>query len=191
MTMSGTATTTTIGMRLDAVLDQCNSLSSTQLYVVIVSATIGMCIALMGTKHNSYNVEMKQPPPPTVTPPVVHNNHTTKQPSANLGRQPRWHIFWWTNYLCMAGFVYSLAYFWTNASYYLYQQPDQLLHFLVGWSVFVGYFFGFFGISLVHQDIVGPTPNHPGDDVGVVSPPSLVEEPSSTSKGLPVKEDKR
>jgi uncharacterized membrane protein len=157
--------TATIGMRLDTMISELDSLSSTQLYGIIVAATVGLCMVLLGTGNADVQLNQQQ------------QQQKTSPDTSTTGRQPRWHIFRWVNYLCTAGFVYSLAHFWHNASYYLYQQPDQLIHFLVGWSVFVGYFFGFFGVSLIHQDMVSET--------------ETAEETVAVTKAVAAPEDKR
>jgi hypothetical protein len=120
------------------------NLSSTQLYGLIVAATVGLCMVVLGTGPNE---DWKT----TETTPTT----TTKQQTTTTtseGKQPRWHIFKIINVFAMLGFVVSVAAFLLNASTYLESQT-VLLRFLVGWSVFLCYFFGFFGISLVHQDI--------------------------------------
>ena len=127
----------TIGMRIDAWISQIDSLSSTQLYGLIVAATVGLCFVLLGT-GNVQDVEIPVQP--------------TKKPKPLTGPQPRWHIFRWVNYLFIAAFLWSVFTFIANSGTYLHSDSQGvLLQFLVGWSVFLCYFFGFFGISLVHD----------------------------------------
>jgi hypothetical protein len=143
------AAPTTIGMRLDAVLSHVDSLSSTQLYAVIVAATVTLCVFLLGTGSNIDNIEFKNNNNKNGD--DLKTNNTKKTSSA---RQPRWHIFKWINYLAIAAFLSSVGVFCVNASQYLHHESQGVLvQFLVGWSVFLMYFFGFFGISLIHEDI--------------------------------------
>jgi hypothetical protein len=143
----------TIGMRLDDLVHQVSqvgshvdNLNSTQLYGLIVAATVGLCVVLLGT-GNPAELEQQQPKPKS----KWNNNMTNLK---TTGKQPRWHVFRWVNYLFVGAFLWSVATFLLNASQYLHHDSQGVLaQFLVGWSVFLCYFFGFFGISLVHQDI--------------------------------------
>jgi hypothetical protein len=143
--MAAVGTMPTIGMRLDAMISQVDNLSSTQLYGIIVAATVGLCVVLLGTGNHS-NLDL-------------HNqDDLVKQPikhvTPSMGRQPRWHIFKWVNYLAVAAFLWSVCTFCLNASQYLHHESQGVLvQFLVGWSVFLLYFFGFFGVSFIHEDI--------------------------------------
>jgi hypothetical protein len=131
---------TTIGMHIDAAINRMTSLSSTELYGVIVAATIGLCFLLLG---NGTKLEDN-----ICLPPAQNVSRERKQRS---GPRPRWHIFRWVNYAFVIGFGASVVTFITNSSYYLQQDQGTLIQFLVGWSVFLCYFFGFFGVSLVHE----------------------------------------
>ena len=134
---------TTLGMRVDSWLSQVDNLSSTQLYGLIVAATVGLCFVLLGSGQIQ-------------DVPFDVNDHAkpkkkTKSSSSGLP-QPRWHIFRWVNYGFTAAFLSSVGYFILHSSRYLHQDSQGvLLQFLLGWSVFLCYFFGFFGISLVHD----------------------------------------
>lgn len=138
----------TIGMRLDAMISQVDNLSSTQLYGIIVAATVGLCVVLLGTgNHSNLDLHNKQnDKEDLIKKPVIA--------STPMGRQPRWHIFKWVNYLAVAAFLWSVCTFCLNASQYLHHESQGVLvQFLVGWSVFLLYFFGFFGVSFIHEDI--------------------------------------
>ena len=146
-------TAPTLGMRLDAVLSQVDELSSTQLYGLIVAATVTLCVFLLGTGSNT-DVELAT----ATTTTTSNDDDGLKKPSqtnaSSTTRQPRWHIFKWINYLASAAFLASVGMFCMNASQYLHHESQGVLvKFLVGWSVFLMYFFGFFGISLIHEDI--------------------------------------
>ena len=143
------ATMPTIGMRLDAMIDQVDNLSSTQLYGIIVAATVGLCVVLLGTGHHHSNLDLHNAKDDLGLKKPIVTTATT-----STGRQPRWHIFKWVNYLAVAAFLWSVCTFCLNASQYLHHESQGVLvQFLVGWSVFLLYFFGFFGVSFIHEDI--------------------------------------
>lgn len=131
----------TIGMQLDAMIAKIDGLPSTQLYGLIVAVTVGLCVVVLGT--GSSNLEMEQ-----------HDLKKPKMVPVDGGKQPNWQIFKVINYIAVAAFLYSVFMFCSNASKYLHHESKGVLaQFLVGWSVFLMYFFGFFGVSLIHEDI--------------------------------------
>jgi hypothetical protein len=139
---------TTLGMQVDALLDQIDSLSSTQLYAIIVAVTVVISFVLLGTHPQQDPLFPADTTASTATPSLK------KAPagSNNAGPEPRWHIFRWVNYVAITAFFASVAEFGWNASTYLHQSDSTvLLQFLVGWSLFLCYFFGFFGVSFVHD----------------------------------------
>jgi len=139
---------TTLGMKLDAMIAEIDNLSSTQLYGVIVAATVVLCVVLLGTGHSNLDLQHSNNNDPLL------KKQPAVAPSGNI-KQPRWHIFKWINYLAVAAFLWSVCTFCLNASQYLHHEESQgvLVKFLLGWSVFLLYFFGFFGVSLIHEDI--------------------------------------
>jgi hypothetical protein len=150
----------TLGMRLDAILSGIDQLPSSQLYAVIVAATVGLCVVLLGT-GNSNALELQQRKQDMMNASTACDNDTLlKKPTNNTNnsggnhKQPKWHIFKWINYLAVGAFLWSVYTFCSNASQYLHHESQGVLvQFLVGWSVFLLYFFGFFGISLIHEDL--------------------------------------
>lgn len=133
-------------------IDQIDNLSSTQLYGIIVAATVGLCVVLLGTGNSNLDLQQN----------TAAKDDLVKKPAAASapGRQPRWHIFKWVNYLAVAAFLWSVCTFCLNASHYLHHESQGVLvQFLVGWSVFLLYFFGFFGVSLIHEDIPNDATN--------------------------------
>jgi hypothetical protein len=136
----------TIGMRLDAMLALIDNLSSTQLYGIIVAATVGLCVVLLGTGNSNLDLQQQQQQPNDVL--------IKKRAAVSKGRQPRWHIFKWVNYLAVVAFLWSVGTFCLNVSHYLHHESQGVLvQFLIGWSMFLLYFFGFFGVSLIHEDL--------------------------------------
>ena len=71
--------------------------------------------------------------------------------STSNSPEPKWHILKITNYVAATGFLLSVLQFASDASTYL-NDSTSLLQFLVVWSVFLCYFFGFFGISFIELD---------------------------------------
>jgi len=138
--MTDTTPDMTIGMHLDAMLERVDSLSSTQLYGIIVVATVGISFLLLGSGGSAVDdvVVLKEPT-------------TTKPTPTPQGRQPKWHILKWLNYAAIVGFLASVAKAAMHASGYL-EDSFSLVQYLVGWSLFLCYFFGFFGISFIDAD---------------------------------------
>jgi 4-amino-4-deoxy-L-arabinose transferase-like glycosyltransferase len=139
------ASAATLGMRLDAAIDTLNSLSSTQLYTLIVGVTIVICVALLGSSPDTPEQQPHMPSSEL----AVKQQHRSN--IAN-GPEPQWHIFRYVNYIVIAVFVGSVADFFYNLSSY-WNESDLLIKFLFGWSVLLCYFFGFFGVSFVHDTI--------------------------------------
>lgn len=113
---------------------------STQLYGIIVAVTVVISFSLLGSGGVQEEVRIVAP---TETVP------RKKLPLS--GPQPKWFVLKWLNYVAVGAFLMSVAHFSWNAQTYL-QDSGSLLRFLVGWSLFLCYFFGFFGISFVDTD---------------------------------------
>ena len=127
----------TIGMRLDAAIQQLDTLSSTQMYGIVLGLTALVTFLVLGSANHPEVPEMNFP--------------VTGPKPSKLGPEPRWHIFRWVNIVAVAVFVWSVVDFAVNATTYLNDADSSiLLKFLVAWSVLLCYFFGFFGISFVH-----------------------------------------
>lgn len=141
----------TIGMQLDAMIANIDKLPSTQLYGLIVAVTVGLCVVLLGTGNSTFEIEQKRQEQQQKD---ANDLKKPKMVVVDGGKQPKWHIFKWINYIAVAGFLYSAFIFCSNASQYLHHESQGVLvQFLVGWSVFLMYFFGFFGVSMIHEDI--------------------------------------
>lgn len=128
----------TIGMHLDALLESMDSLSSTQLYGIIVLFTVGISFLLLGSGGD-------------VSDGVVASLNQKKSPPAiqQKGRQPKWFVLKWLNYAAIVGFVASVA----KAAMHAYLEDSfSLVQYLIGWSFFLLYFFGFFGISFIDAE---------------------------------------
>jgi len=179
--MASTEAMPTLGMRLDAIISHIDRLPSSQLYGVIVAATIGLCVVLLGTGNSNLELQQQQRQHQQ----KMMNADDLKKPTNNRianvgGKQPKWHIFKWINYLAVGAFLWSVYTFCSNASQYLHHESQGVLvQFLVGWSVFLLYFFGFFGISLIHEDI--PKEEDETTTMTVVSKNIISRKPYNTS----------
>jgi hypothetical protein len=142
----------TLGTRLDAAIHHIDSMSSMQLYAVIVGLTIVIAMILLGSE-NGPETELQVPSELKVKS-SIHNSSAACSQKA-IGPEPRWHIFRYVNTAVVAVFGWSVADFTLHCTAYL-NDSDTLLKFLLGWSVLLCYCFGFFGISFVHDTIVEP-----------------------------------
>lgn len=150
-------------MQVDALVQQMDNLSSTQLYGLIVGLTILVSFVLLGSSAD-IPVSLRDTTKETSSSSSTPRKTTTVSSSSNRGPEPRWHIFTYVNYAIVACFVASVAEFGRNASAYLAADDNVVLYFLVAWSVFLCYFFGFFGVSFVHDAdaaVASPTPTKP------------------------------
>jgi hypothetical protein len=136
----------TVGMRIDAMISSIDSLSSTTLYALVVGATIMIALGLLGSaKEGEMHVPIPAPSrsnggsgsgnDPTA-------NSSSSSSSSSSSNEPKWHIFRYMNMLILVLFLASIVEFYWN---------DSLYVFLLGWSVFLCYFFGFFGVTFVHD----------------------------------------
>ena len=139
---------------MSSIVSQIDELSSTQLYMGIVLATVGLCVVLIGPggDQNLPSLSPKRQPRVRVT----------------QEQQPKWHLFKWINVVVFGMFAISIISFLWNASRYIHS--TVMIQFLVAWSLCFCYFFGFFAISFIHQDI-----SEPEEKMGVE--PSLKDEP--------------
>ena len=143
------AETITLGMRLDAFTAQLDSLSSTQLYGVTVLSSIIFCVLLLNTGRLS-KIDLRTAPEPKQSSDVRKSLNRSTEP------QPKWYILNLLNLLAGLSFIVSVVAFLSDASTYM-QDSLSVFKFLVGWGVFLCYFFGFFGISFVDADLLERT----------------------------------
>ena len=139
-TMEAAARTPTLGMRLDNAIDKLDSLSSTQLYAIIVAIAVIVCWTLLATTAN-------QPEIPELTSTATR----PASPKKREGPEPRWHFMQWANIVAVVTFVWSVVHFALNATTYWNMDTNVLLKFLILWGTLLCYFFGFFGVTFVHD----------------------------------------
>jgi len=131
----------TLGMKLDVFLSNMDSLSSTELYGLIVLITVIISFSLLRGDDVDEEKELRVPSP------------RQKKTKKNHDKQPKWFVLKILNYLAVGSFVASVGLFSWNAQTYLAEDNSSVVfRFLIGWSLFLCYFLGFFGISFVDFD---------------------------------------
>ena len=152
-------------MQIDAVIARIQSAPTTQLYATVIAVSLafsfyllnsgGGSVPMMNDANNSEVDDSLHKPSK-----IMKAGGSKTKGASPLDRtstnneaepEPRWHILKITNYLAASGFILSVLQFASNASTYL-NDSASLLQFLSVWSVFLCYFFGFFGISFIELD---------------------------------------
>ncbi|GAX16557.1 hydroxymethylglutaryl-CoA reductase (NADPH) [Fistulifera solaris] len=121
-------------LQLSNALSSCVSVSSNQLYGVIVGLTVFGCWGILSLAEQPELPELQT---------VVQRVQRKKE-----GPEPKWHLFRWVNMLVVVAFACSVAEFSLNATAY---DSNVLCKFLIAWSLLLCYFFGFFGVMFVHD----------------------------------------
>ena len=141
----------TIGERLDSVIANIQTVSSTHVYATVIACSLAFSFYLLNSGGSSALTTMGVD---TTQPIKTLPKKKSAQQSSSLNNnspEPKWHILKITNYVAATGFLLSVLLFASNASTYL-NDSTSLLQFLSVWSVFLCYFFGFFGISFIELD---------------------------------------
>lgn len=136
----------TIGMRIDALIDEINSIPTMCACGAFCIFSLVFAFVLLnygGANDNGNTTSTK--PSKRISAPVALK---TKDYNEN---EPRWCILKRLNCIFVFSFVISIMLFASNASECINDQ-STLLMFLIGWGAFLSYFFGFFGISFVDAD---------------------------------------
>lgn len=141
----------TIGMQLDSALSQLDSLSSPQLYSLIVLVTVLIATLVLGNAQplDEAKVMMKNVTTTTATTTTTAKTTTT---SSGGHREPRWYIFRLFNYGMLTAFGLSVVEFLWHADVYAKDQT-LLARVLLAWCLCLIYFFGFFGVYVVHSEV--------------------------------------
>jgi len=129
-----------IGMRIDELIEQLDSLTPTQLYGVTVLTSIVACFLLL---HQGSTGE-------TSTTKTVSKQ---AQVNSSVRPEPKWYILNVLNVIAATTFIISVITFMSDTSTYM-SDSFVIVKFLCGWSVFLCYFFGFFGISFVDAEML-------------------------------------
>ena len=133
------------------IIERIDSIPSTHLYFFAVATSIIFSFLLLNSGGSTMPPDVKLP-----SDLVCKDHHHQQQqhrPSAaaGTGPEPKWHILKILNYAAVTSFTASVMYFASDYSTFL-SDSATLFKFLFGWSVFLVFFFGFFGISFVDAD---------------------------------------
>ena len=137
-----TADSTLIGNLIERI----DSIPSTHLYFFAVATSIIFSFLLLNSGGSTM--------PPDVQLPsdlVCKDQQKQRQLPKHTGPEPKWHILKILNYAAVTSFTASVMYFASDYSTFL-SDSVTLFKFLFGWSAFLVFFFGFFGISFVDTD---------------------------------------
>jgi len=141
------ATSGTIGMKIDAVIASLSEIPVTyQLFA-------GICIIFSYMVLNSssdVNVNTSATDTSSYAKAAAAATNSVSK-SDKEEPEPKWHILKILNIAAVIGFVTSVCYFAYDATTYI-NDSNSLMKFLILWSTFLCYFFGFFGISFVDSD---------------------------------------
>ena len=128
----------TLGMRLDQFLSRCQALSSIELYMCTVTMMALAALIVL------YPAGVSSPPEEST---AAASQRTTKKTTTTKVR-PAWHgPLRLVNFLLLAGFLASLVAFFTL-------DPGSTRirsRYLLGWSLYLVYFFSFCGISILYD----------------------------------------
>jgi len=163
-------TDVTIGMRLDELISSIDTIPSTQLYMAVVVVSVIFSFLLL----NSGGTSIEQEAPPS-SPPSTALKKITRQ-----GPEPKWHILKILNYAAVSSFLVSVGCFASDASRHM-NDSSSLFKFLFGWSFFLCYFFGFFGISFVDADEIMEGQNFESSERSTSSKSKAVHPPAEST----------
>jgi hypothetical protein len=135
---------TTIGSRLDQLIAEVETMPSTQLYAALFGVSIAFSFFLLNCGSPVRNSAVSSAC-------IIGEKTIAVKPRSPNEPQPKWFILKRLNYAMVIGFLISLGMFASNAAIYM-NDSSKLIRFLIFWSVFLCYFFGFFGISFVDAD---------------------------------------
>lgn len=144
---------TTIGMRIDNILEQMNHLSSTQLYMFFVTVMAIAAVLILspaGTSNDDDNVVTDAS---MIKKPSTTNVESTRNRNSSNRKPPAPAIYGYLrmiNFIFTACFLASLVAFFNNAGAYSSSAPI-LYRFLLGWSAYLAYFFSFAGVTLMYD----------------------------------------
>jgi len=145
-----TAGSTIIG----TLIDRIDSIPSTHLFFVAVATSIIFSFLLLnsgGSTHAIMPPDAKLPADLVCKDRPASKSNATPSPQHPTGPEPKWHILKILNYAAATSFTASVLYFASDYSRFL-SDSASLLKFITGWSAFLVFFFGFFGISFVDAD---------------------------------------
>jgi hypothetical protein len=139
----------TAGMRLDAFLDvlstSIDAVTSTHVYLFTVAVMIVASFIMLSTG------QLDQPEPNNIA--VARDEKVTSAAPTKSSNKPAWYAYVrFMNFAFLACFLASLVAFFQRASIFNAETPI-LYKFLIGWSIYLGYFFSFSGVSLLYDSL--------------------------------------
>lgn len=147
--------TVTIGQRLDAAVAYVENLDDTRRYLVALLVSVVFSSILLNSGKGTRYLEGVVAKGEDMLERQEKSKHG-KQRSDRKGREPRWYIFTILNYALGSTFLASVVHFIAYSESYLMNTAEQgnakLMTLLALWTVYVLYFWGFFGVSFVDTD---------------------------------------
>jgi hypothetical protein len=139
----------TVGMRLDAFLDalstRMDAVTSTHVYLFTVAVMIIGSFLLLSTG------QLDQPETKNIA--IARVEKVSVAPVKKASDKPAWYAYVrFMNFTLLACFLASLVAFFQRASIFNSETPI-LYKFLIGWSIYLGYFFSFSGVSLLYDSL--------------------------------------
>jgi len=143
----------TVGQKIDSVIASLSTIefSTSQLYATTIILSLTFSFYLLNSGKGSSALTTINDNNKDTSVESLHKPKKQQQQQSSTSPEPKWHILKITNYAAATGFLLSVLKFASNASTYL-NDSSSLLQFLFVWSVFLCYFFGFFGISFLDLD---------------------------------------
>lgn len=152
--------TVTIGQKLDAAVAYLENLDDNRRYLIALLTSVAFSFALLNSgKGVRYleGVTAKAKAEAVLEKKGVNGNgNGGNDYDSSDGREPRWYIFKILNYALGSTFLASVVHFIAYSENYLMNSAEQgnarLMVLLSLWTVYVLYFWGFFGVSFVDTD---------------------------------------
>mmetsp|Transcript_20111 Transcript_20111/g.43665 ORF Transcript_20111/g.43665 Transcript_20111/m.43665 type:complete len:124 (+) Transcript_20111:212-583(+) len=114
--MADTTSAPTVGMQIDAVIAQFQTVSTTQLYATVIAVSLAFSFFLINSGGGSSALTMMDREDGGEQAPKKKKQQQQRRASAP---EPKWHILKITNYVATTGFLLSVLQFASNASTYL------------------------------------------------------------------------
>ena len=132
-------------------IERIDSIPSTHLYFFAVATSIIFSFVLLNSGGSTMPPDVKLPSDLVCKDQQRAARTGGTKSTKHAGPEPKWHILKILNYAAVTSFTASVMYFASDYSTFL-SDSVTLFKFLFGWSAFLVFFFGFFGISFVDTD---------------------------------------
>jgi len=155
-----TSSPPTVGQQLDAFLEGLQNLDSTHKYLVAFATCLAVSFVLLNSGQGRYldvkgrdhqNAASQKKDLLEANDMPQKADATGKKSVVSGGREPRWYIFKILNYVLATSFLASVVHFLLNSEEYI-MSNDHIKTLGAVWTLFVLYFWGFFGVSFVDTD---------------------------------------